>query len=54
MLPKIPSQVSLCRGNCNCKCIKTEDAIETYKEAAKSDDFLFDNYDGYESYNEDS
>lgn len=26
--------------------------IDAYKEAAKSDDLLFGNYDGYESYKE--
>jgi len=51
-LPKIPLQVSLCRGNCNCRCIKPEDALEAYREAAKSDDFLFNNYNGYEAYEE--
>jgi len=49
-LLKIPSQGSLCKGNCRCNCIKTEDALNSYKEAAKSDDFLFGDYDGYESF----
>jgi hypothetical protein len=51
-LPKIPSQDSLCKGNCKCNCIKTEDALAMYKEAAQADDFLFGNYDGYKAYGE--
>ena len=52
MLKQTPSQDSLCKGNCNCNCLKTEDAIKTYREAAKSDDYMFGNYDGYKSYEE--
>jgi len=47
-------QKSNCGGNCKCNCLKTEDVIESYKEAAKSDAFLFGEYDGYEAYREDS
>ena len=53
-LPKTPSQDSLCKGNCKCNCLKTEDVLESYREAAKADDFLFGDYDGYEAYREDS
>ena len=52
MLPKTPSQDSLCKGNCKCNCVKTEDALEAYKEAAKADDYLFGEYNGYEAYEE--
>ena len=31
-----------------------EDALRAYEEAAKSDAFLFGDYDGYEAYKEDS
>ena len=31
-----------------------EDALRAYREAAKSDAFLFGDYDGYEAYREDS
>ena len=41
-----------CKGNCKCNCLKTEDALETYKEAAKADDYLFGEYNGYEAYEE--
>ena len=51
-LPKIPLQDSLCKGNCKCNCLKTEDALEAYKEAAKADDYLFGEYNGYEAYEE--
>ena len=54
MLPKIPSQDSVCKGNCKCNCLKTEDVLESYREAAKADDYLFGEYDGYEAYREDS
>ena len=54
MLPKIPLQGSPCKGNCKCSCVKTEDALEMYREAAKSDAFLFGDYNGYEAYTEDS
>ena len=52
-LPKIPLQDSLCKGNCKCNCVKTEDALEAYKKAAKADDYLFGEYNGYEAYEED-
>ena len=52
MLPKTPSQDSLCKGNCKCNCVKTEDALEAYKKAAKADDYLFGEYNGYEAYEE--
>ena len=54
MLPKIRLQGSPCKGNCKCNCVKTEDALEMYREAAKSDAFLFGDYDGYEAYTKDS
>ena len=54
MLPKIPMQDSVCKGNCKCNCLKTEDVLESYREAAKADDYLFGEYDGYEAYREDS
>ena len=50
MSPKIPLQVSHCKGNCKCNCLKTEDTLEMYKEAAKSDSYIFGEYDGYEAY----
>ena len=53
MLPKIHLQDSHCK-NCKCNCIKTEDALEMYREAALSDAFLFGDYNGYEAYTEDS
>ena len=53
-LPKIPSQDSVCKGNCKCNCLKTGDVLESYREAAKADDYLFGEYDGYEAYREDS
>ena len=31
-----------------------EDALRAYREAAKSDAFLYGDYDGYEAYREDS
>ena len=37
-----------CKGN----CVKIEDALESYKEAAKADDYLFGEYNGYEAYEE--
>jgi len=43
-------QDSLCKGNCKCNCIKTEDVLNSYKEAAQVDDYLFGNYDVYDSY----
>lgn len=43
-----------CKGNCKCSCVKTEDALETYRKAAESDAFLFGDYDGYDAYREDS
>ena len=52
MLPKTPSQDSLCKGNCKCNCLNAEDVLESYREAAKSDAFLFGDYDGYEAYKE--
>ena len=54
MLPKIPLQDSVCKGNCKCNCLKTEDVLESYREAAKADNYLFGDYDGYEAYREDS
>jgi hypothetical protein len=46
-------QDSPCNGGCGkCTCLKTEDAIKTYKEAAKSDDYMFGNYNGYDAYKE--
>ena len=50
MLPKIRLQGSPCKGNCKCNCVKTEDALEMYREAAKSDAFLFGDYDGYKAF----
>ena len=41
-----------CKGNCKCNCVKTEDALEAYKKAAKADDYLFGEYNGYEAYEE--
>ena len=49
-LPKILLQDSPCKGNCKCNCIKTEDALNSYKEAAQADDYLFGNYDVYDAY----
>ena len=45
MSPKIPLQDSLCKGNCNCNCLKVEDALEAYQDAAEADDYLFGDYD---------
>lgn len=50
MLPKIHLQGSPCKGNCKCNCVKTDDALEMYREAAKSDAFLFGDYDGYKAF----
>ena len=50
MLPKTPSQDSLCKKNCKCNCLNIEDVLESYREAAKSDAFLFGDYDAYEAY----
>ena len=41
---------TICKGNCKCNCVKTEDALEMYREAAKSDAFLFGDYDGYKAF----
>ena len=49
-LKQIPSQGSLCKGNCKCNCVKTEDALQMYTEAAKSDSYMFGEYNGYEAY----
>jgi len=38
-------KVSECKGNCKCNCLKTEDAIKIYQEAAAADDFIFGDYD---------
>jgi len=32
--------------------LNAEDVLESYREAAKSDAFLFGEYDGYEAYRE--
>ena len=53
MLPKTLLKDSLCNGNCKCDCLKTENALEIYREAAKSDAFLFGDYNSYEAYTED-
>jgi len=45
MSPKIPLQDSLCKGNCNCNCLKVEDALVAYQDAAEADDYLFGDYD---------
>ena len=45
---------TICKGNCKCNCVKIEDALEMYREAAKSDACLFGDYNGYEAYIEDS
>jgi len=50
-LLKIPSQDSLCNGNCNCNCLKTEDALESYREAAAVDDYMFGDYDYAKEWN---
>jgi hypothetical protein len=34
-----------CKGNCNCNCLKPEDALKAYQEAAESDAHLFGDYD---------
>jgi len=54
MSPKIPSQDFLCKGNCKCNCLKSEDALEAYKEAAESDAYMFGEYNGYKAYDEGS
>ena len=41
---------TICKGNCKCNCVKTEDALEMYREAAKSDAFLFGDYDGSKAF----
>ena len=41
-----------CKGNCKCNCLKTEDVLESYRKAAKADDYLFGEYNGYEAYEE--
>lgn len=46
--PKVPS----CEGNCKCDCVNTEDVLESYREAALSDAYMFGDYDGYEAYKE--
>ena len=45
MSPKTPSLDSLCSGNCKCNCLKAEDALQAYKEAAEYDDYLFGDHD---------
>jgi len=45
MSQKIPSQDSSCKGNCNCNCLKPEDALKAYQEAADCDEYLFGDYD---------
>ena len=50
MLPKTPSQDS---HYDEFEAFR-EDALRAYREAAKSDAFLFGDYDGYEAYREDS
>ena len=47
MSKKTHSQDSSCKCNCDCK---TDDALESYRQAAKADDYLFGDYDGYEAY----
>jgi hypothetical protein len=49
-LKQIPSQGSLCKGNCKCNCLKPEDALKAYKEAAESDSYMFGEYNSYEAY----
>ena len=51
MSPKIPLQDSLCKGNCNCNCLKPEDALEAYREAAAADDYMFGDYDYVKEWN---
>ena len=51
MLLKTPSQDSLCNGNCKCNCLKTEDALQTYREAAAADDYMFGDYDYVKEWN---
>jgi hypothetical protein len=43
MLKQTPSLDSLCNGNCKCNCLKPEDALEAYREAA--DEYLFGDFD---------
>jgi hypothetical protein len=51
MLPKILSQDFNCKGGCGkCTCITPEESLEAYKEAAKSDSYMFGEYNGYEAY----
>jgi len=49
----LTTKISKCKGNCKCNCLKSEDALKAYKEAAKADDYLFGEYNGYEAYEED-
>jgi hypothetical protein len=45
MSQKTLSQDSSCKGNCNCNCLKPEDALEAYREAAECDEYLFGDFD---------
>jgi hypothetical protein len=44
-LQKTLSQGFNCKGNCKCRCLNPEDALNTYREAAESDAYLFGDYD---------
>jgi hypothetical protein len=44
---------SLCNGNCKCNCLKPEDALEAYREAAAADDYMFGDYDYVKDWNND-
>ena len=46
MLPKLPLQDSVFDS-------EEEKSLEAYREAAKSDAFLFGDYDGYSAFTED-
>ena len=50
MLQKTLSQDSNCKGNCNCNCLKPEDALNAYREAAKTDSYMFEECNWYEVY----
>ena len=45
MSNETPSPDSNCRGNCNCNCLDTDKVLESYREAAKFDRYLFGDYE---------
>lgn len=45
MSNETPSPDSSCKGNCNCNCLDTDKVLESYREAAKIDRYLFGDYE---------